>query len=73
MSAGILMPDEMVASKIHLVRNQKVMLDDDLAELYQVETRRLNEQVIEISGDGNPVAGGSLRFARDDGRAVEVY
>jgi hypothetical protein len=25
--------------------NQKVMLDDDLAGLYQVETKRLNEQV----------------------------
>jgi hypothetical protein len=34
-----------VVSKIYLIRNQKVMLDDDLAELYQVETRRLNEQV----------------------------
>jgi len=38
-------PDEVVMNKIYLIRNQKVMLDDDLAELYQVETRRLNEQV----------------------------
>ena len=38
-------PDEVVINKIHLIRNHKVMLDDDLAELYQVETRRLNEQV----------------------------
>ncbi len=37
--------DELVVSKIFLIRNQKVMLDSDLAELYQVETRRLNEQV----------------------------
>jgi hypothetical protein len=37
--------DELVMSKIYLLRGQKVMLDDDLAELYQVETRRLNEQV----------------------------
>ncbi len=28
-----------------MIREQKVMLDSDLAELYQVETRRLNEQV----------------------------
>lgn len=35
----------MVISKIYLIRNHKVMLDDDLAELYHVETRRLNEQV----------------------------
>ncbi len=38
-------PDEVVMSKIYLIRNQKVMLDDDLAELYQVATKRLNEQV----------------------------
>jgi len=41
----ITIPDEIVASKIHLIRNKKVMLDSDLAELYQVETKRLNEQV----------------------------
>ena len=32
-------------NKIYLIRGQKVMLDNDLAELYAVETRRLNEQV----------------------------
>ncbi len=39
------MPDEVVMSKIYVIREQKVMLDEDLAELYSVETRRLNEQV----------------------------
>ena len=34
-----------IQQKIYDVRNQKVMLDFDLAELYQTETRRLNEQV----------------------------
>jgi len=34
-----------VTSKIFLFRGHKVMLDKDLAELYGVETRRLNEQV----------------------------
>jgi hypothetical protein len=38
-------PDEIVISKIYLIRKHKVMLDIDLAELYQVETGRLNEQV----------------------------
>lgn len=38
-------PDEVVISKIYAIRNQKVMFDTDLAELYGVETRRLNEQV----------------------------
>ena len=31
--------------KIYVIRHQKVMLDEDLAELYGVETKRLNEQV----------------------------
>ena len=38
-------PDERVINKIYLIRNERVMLDSDLAELYCVETRRLNEQV----------------------------
>jgi hypothetical protein len=38
-------PDEVVMEKIHLIRDKKVMLDEDLAELYDVETRRLNEQI----------------------------
>ena len=38
-------PDEAVISKIYFIRNEKVMLDNELAELYGVETRRLNEQV----------------------------
>ena len=34
-----------IRSKIHLIRGRQVMLDRDIAELYGVETRRLNEQV----------------------------
>ena len=34
-----------VESLIRVIRGQQVMLDHDLAELYGVETRRLNEQV----------------------------
>jgi hypothetical protein len=34
-----------VESLIHVVRGQKVMLDRDLAELYGVPTKRLNEAV----------------------------
>jgi hypothetical protein len=40
-----IIPDELVINKIYLIRGKKVMLDEDLAELYQVETKRLNEQV----------------------------
>ena len=38
-------PIEIIEKKIFLIRNQKVMLDRDLAELYGVSTKRLNEQV----------------------------
>ena len=37
--------DETVISKIYLIREQKVMIDRDLAELYGVETRVLNQAV----------------------------
>lgn len=41
-----MLPNEnQVLAKIYLIRDQKVMIDEDLAELYQVETKRLNEQV----------------------------
>jgi hypothetical protein len=39
------LPDEFFINKIILVRGEKVMIDSDLAELYGVETKRLNEQV----------------------------
>ena len=34
-----------IQSKIYTIRNQQVMLDSDLALMYQVETKRLNERV----------------------------
>lgn len=37
-----IVPVEIVEQKIYLVRDHKVMLDRDLAELYGVETRVLN-------------------------------
>jgi hypothetical protein len=36
---------EVVQNKIFEIRGRKVMLDFDLAEMYKVETRRLNEAV----------------------------
>ena len=36
---------ELIQNKIYEIRGQRVMLDRDLAELYGVETKRLNEQV----------------------------
>ena len=40
-----LIPEEIIISKIYYIRDKKIMFDADLAELYGVETRRLNEQV----------------------------
>jgi hypothetical protein len=45
MSNEIIIPDEIISSKIYLIREQKVMLDKDLAELYTVETKQLKRQV----------------------------
>ena len=41
----VLVTAKNIESKILTLRGQKVMLDADLAELYGVETKRLNEQV----------------------------
>ena len=40
-----LIPDETVTNKIYKIRGQKVMLDFDLAILYEVETRVLKQAV----------------------------
>jgi len=45
MSNKIAIPDEVLKEKIYTIRGKNVMLDKDLAELYQVETKRLKEQV----------------------------
>src|SRR4029079_18917672 len=37
--------EETIINKIYLIRGQKVMLDRDLAELYGVETKVLNQAV----------------------------
>lgn len=38
-------PSSLIASRILLIRSQKIILDMDLAALYGVTTKRLNEQV----------------------------
>ncbi|WP_295792651.1 ORF6N domain-containing protein [Mucilaginibacter sp.] len=40
-----MIPDEKVMNKIYLIREHKVMLDSDLAELYGIETKVLNQAV----------------------------
>ena len=44
-SQPIVIPETLVTSKIYVVRNKKIMLDRDLAELYEVETKVLNQAV----------------------------
>ncbi len=41
----IIIPDEIIENQIYFFRNQKVMIDRDLAELYKVETKHLKEAV----------------------------
>lgn len=40
-----LIPDEIIINKIYIIRDVKVMLDRDLAAMYEVETKRFNEAV----------------------------
>ena len=43
--SSIAISDEIILEKIYLIRGKKVMLDSDLAELYEVETKHLTRQV----------------------------
>ena len=40
-----IIPDQLIIRRIFAFRGQKVMIDRDLAELYEVETRLLNQAV----------------------------
>lgn len=40
-----LIPAEIIEQRIFLIRGEKVMIDRDLAELYQVQTKALNQAV----------------------------
>jgi len=42
---NLILPDEIITSKIFFIREMKVMLDKDLAELYGVTTGNLNKAV----------------------------
>ena len=43
--AGLVLAEETIMNKILIIRGIKVMIDSDLAKLYGVTTKRLNEQV----------------------------
>lgn len=42
---AVIVPTEMIENKILLIRGKKVMMDHDLASLYDVETKSLNRAV----------------------------
>ena len=42
---AVIKSESEIRQMIYIVRNQQVMLDSDLASLYHVETKRLNERV----------------------------
>ena len=44
-NSEIMIPDEKVMDKIYLIRDKKVMLDRDLAQLYNVKTKVLKQAV----------------------------
>lgn len=41
----LMVAEQKILNKIYVIRGQKIMIDEDLAEMYKVETKRLNEQV----------------------------
>lgn len=45
MSKELAISQKQIESRIFSIRNNQVMIDRDLAEMYQVEVKRLNEQV----------------------------
>ena len=45
MENEILLSEELISNKIYFIRNQKVMLDSDLAMLYGIETKVLKQAV----------------------------
>jgi hypothetical protein len=42
---GAILDEQKILNRIYFIRGQKVILDEDLAQMYDVETRRLNEQI----------------------------
>jgi len=45
MAEELIIPEEIIMKQIYYIRDQKIMLDSDLATLYEVETKQLKRQV----------------------------
>ena len=59
---------QLIQSRIYEIRGQKVMLDFDLAEMYEVETRALN-QAVKRNIERFP---GGLHVSTDKRRNIEL-
>ena len=44
-NTNLILPEEVITSKIYLIRDKKIILDHDLAKLYNVETKVLKQAV----------------------------
>jgi hypothetical protein len=44
-NTSLILPDEIITSKIYIIRDKKVLLDHDLAKLYNVETKVFKQAV----------------------------
>lgn len=64
----VVVPEERIAQGILMIRGHKVMLDADLADLYGVTTKRLNEQVKRNQGRFPP----DFMFQLTDEEKAEV-
>ena len=49
--SNLIVNDENIQNKIYTIRGLQVMLDEELARLYQVETKTFNKQLKEILRD----------------------
>ena len=58
----IAIPEEVVMSKIYEVRGKKVMIDRDLAKLYQVETKHLKRQASACHSRLRPAEAGKKTY-----------
>lgn len=57
----ILVAEQKILNRIYVVRGQKIMPDEDLAEMYAVETRRLNVQVENLKSQNATSSWGGRR------------
>jgi hypothetical protein len=66
-----IIPSELIAGKIYIIRRLKVMLDRDLAQLYGVETRVLN-QAVKLNSERFP-DDFMIKLTRDEVKRISQF